>query len=178
MSRLTEIAKVPCGAEALHALVHAYFWFMAALATFSLAVKGRFLVWRRGRRGRGGATCRRFLVKEDRDMKKAMATCLALAVFAGLATITEAQTPAAAATKVTLTELHCMGCAKKISRKVTAVPGVAEMRVDLKAKTLFVIHKVGMTPSPRGLWDAIEQADHTPARMDTPSASYTAKPQS
>jgi copper chaperone CopZ len=115
---------------------------------------------------------------EERDMKKVMRACLAVAVLAGLTGVAAAQAPAPAHTKVTLTELHCMGCARKISNKVMAVPGVAEMRVDLKARTVFVIHKQGLTPSPRGLWDAIEQADHTPTRMDTPAASYTSKPQS
>lgn len=111
-------------------------------------------------------------------MKKAMTTFLGVVVLAGLAGIAAAQTPAPAYTRVVLTELHCMGCAKKISKQVTAVPGVAEMRVDLKVKTIWAIHKQGMNPSPKALWEAIEQADHTPTRMDTPAGTFTSKPQS
>lgn len=70
-----------------------------------------------------------------------------------------------------------MGCAKRISGKVTAVPGVAEMKVDLKAKTLWAVHKQGVTPSPRALWEAIEQTDHTPTRMESPAGTYTVKPE-
>lgn len=112
-------------------------------------------------------------------MKTVMKTCLALAVLAGLAAVSEAQTPAPAAyTRVVLEDIHCMGCAKKISKHVTAVPGVAEMRVDLKAKAIWAMHRQGMTPSPKALWEAVEAADHKPTRMDTPAGTYTSKPQS
>ena len=104
--------------------------------------------------------------------------CMAVALLAGLAAVADAQTPAPAYTRVTLTELHCMGCAKKISGKVSAVPGVAEMRVDLKSATIWAMHKPGMTPSAKALWEAIEEADHTPTRMDTPAGSLTSKPKS
>jgi copper chaperone CopZ len=91
-----------------------------------------------------------------------------------LAALAQAQAPAV--TKVTLTELDCMGCAKKVGKKLCAVPGVAEARVDLKARALYAIHKSGQTPSPRALWEAVEQADHSVERLDTPTGSYTSKP--
>lgn len=102
---------------------------------------------------------------------------LAVVVFLTVGGIASAQTPSPPVyTKVTLTELHCMGCAKRIAKKVNAVPGVAQMRVDLKAKTLYVIHKPGMTPSPRAVWVAIEEEEHTPVRMETPKGVFTEKP--
>lgn len=111
-------------------------------------------------------------------MKTMMTACLALAVLAGLAAVSEAQTPAPPAyTAVMLDDgFCCMGCAKKVSGKVTAVPGVAEMRVDLKTKTIWAMHKAGVTPSPRSLWEAVEAADHQPVRMQTPTAVHTSKP--
>lgn len=112
--------------------------------------------------------------------KKIKTACLALAVLACLAAVSEAQTPAPQAyTAVVLDDSFCcMGCAKKINGKVTAVPGVAEMRVDLKTKTIWAMHKAGVTPSPRSLWEAIEAADHQPVKMQTPTATHTSKPQS
>jgi copper chaperone CopZ len=86
------------------------------------------------------------------------------------------QAPAQPMTKVTLKSLHCMSCAKKVAAEVYKVPGVAEMRVDLKAKMVFVVHKEGATPSPKGLWEAIEEADHEPVKMETPTATHTSKP--
>lgn len=112
-------------------------------------------------------------------MKQVMMASLTLAILVGsVLRVAGQQAPAPAFTKVTLTELHCMGCAKNISRKVTAVAGVAEMRVDLNAKTIWAMHKPGMTPSPRGLWEAIERSAHVPTQMVTPSVTHTTKPAS
>lgn len=111
-------------------------------------------------------------------MKTVRMVCLALAVLAGLAVGSSAQTPAVAYTAVVLDDIHCMGCARKIAKHVHTVPGVFEMRVDLKTKMIWAMHRQGMTPSPGALWDAIEAADHLPKKMQTPTAIYTSKPQS
>lgn len=116
-------------------------------------------------------------------MKAIAVSGVALAALAFVAGALPAQAPqpkqqAQVYTRVILTELHCMGCAKKIAGKVAKVQGVHEMRVDLNAKTVFVMHKSGMTPSPKEVWVAIEEADHTPQVMETPTAKHTAKPQS
>jgi copper chaperone CopZ len=102
----------------------------------------------------------------------------ALVIWAGLGQAQAPKPAAAVYTKVTLTELHCMGCAKKIASKVTKVKGVQEMRVDLDARTLFIVHKTGLTPSPKELWVAIEETEHKPEVMETPTAKHKAKPQS
>lgn len=100
----------------------------------------------------------------------------AVTVLIGLAAVAGAQTEAPAYTAIVLDDIHCMGCAKKINAKVTAVPGVTEMRVDLKAKTVWAIHRKGATPSPKTLWEAVESADHKPTKMQTPTATHTSKP--
>jgi copper chaperone CopZ len=110
-------------------------------------------------------------------MYKGVARCLAVTALLAAAANLAAQAPPAA-TKVILTELHCMGCARGIAKKVVTVTGVSEVRADVKAKTLFIVHRPGQSPSPRGLWEAIEQANHTPQRMETPANSYTSKPPS
>jgi len=108
---------------------------------------------------------------------KMISPALVWMILAGvLTTVTAQSTPAY--TRVTLDELHCATCAKKVSEKVVAVPGVSEMRYDLKTRTIFAMHKADRTPSPRALWEAIEQADHVPIRLDTPTASHTKKPRS
>jgi copper chaperone CopZ len=106
---------------------------------------------------------------------KTLQICTAVLVLAVLATASAAQGPVW--TKVTLTELDCAGCAKKVGKKLGAVPGVAEVRLDFKARTFFVAHKADATPSPRALWEAVEQADHAVQSMETPTATYTSKPE-
>jgi copper chaperone CopZ len=109
-------------------------------------------------------------------MKNLIVLALAVLTLAGAAAVSDAQAPTPAYTAVVLDDLHCMGCAKKVNAKVTAVAGVAEMRVDLKAKTIWAIHKQNQTPSPRALWEAIEAADQQPVKMQTPTATHTRKP--
>lgn len=115
---------------------------------------------------------------EDRNVKSIKKACLALMLLAGLAVESSAQTPAVAYTAVVLDDIHCMGCARKIAKHIHTVPGVFEMRVDLKTRMIWAMHKQGMTPSPEALWTAIEAADHLPKKMQTPTAIYTSKPQS
>ncbi|MFO0843286.1 MAG: heavy metal-associated domain-containing protein [Gemmataceae bacterium] len=104
---------------------------------------------------------------------------LAVVVLVAAVGLTPAQQPTPAKfTKVVLTELDCMGCAKKIAGKVTKVAGVESMRVDLDARTVYAVHKPNLTPSPKAIWEAIEQADHKPETMETPTAKHTAKPAS
>jgi copper chaperone CopZ len=118
------------------------------------------------------------LSSKECEMKAIAVRGLALVVLVVAVGLTPAQPPAKKFTKVVLTELDCMGCAKKIAGKVTKVTGVELMRVDLDARTIFAVHKDNMTPSPKAIWEAIEQADHTPEKMETPTATHKTKPTS
>ncbi len=99
---------------------------------------------------------------------------LACAVMLLLATLSLAQK--AVYTKAVLKELDCMGCAKKIAKKIQTVQGVKEVRVDLEARTLYIVHQPNVHPSAKLLWEAIEQADHEVEKLETPTESHTSKP--
>jgi len=101
-------------------------------------------------------------------------TLAALVVLAFWATASNAQTPGV--TKVSLKELHCEGCLKKVTKELVKVPGVTSVRGDLDSATLFISHKPGMNPSPRGMWEAIEKGSQTPTRMEGPTGIFTQKP--
>ena len=81
-------------------------------------------------------------------------------------------------TAITVEELHCAGCAKRIGTALYKVSGVATVQYDLKAKTLWVTPRPGQQPSPRGLWEAVEQAGDQPTRLHGPAGAFTTKPQS
>jgi copper chaperone CopZ len=102
------------------------------------------------------------------------ATFCAVVMAFWLAVAAQAQTPAFS--KMTLTELDCGHCAKKVAKGVVAVAGVAEVRYDLKTKAQWAIHKPGQTPSPRALWEAVERAEHEVQRLETPAGTHTSKP--
>ncbi len=79
-------------------------------------------------------------------------------------------------TKLTVPGLDCMSCAKKAGDKLYAVPGVGEVKVDIKAKLLIVTPKQGAVMSPRSLWEAVDKAGYEPTKLEGPGGSFTAKP--
>lgn len=88
-----------------------------------------------------------------------------------------------AATPVTYTtihvdNMHCDACAKKIAGKLYALPQVAEVRADVPKSIAYVVPHQGKTPSPKAIWEAVEQAGFKPVKLEGPGGSFTAKPRS
>lgn len=81
-----------------------------------------------------------------------------------------------APTTISVPELHCAGCAKKVTTKLTTLAGVAKAEADMKAKTITVIPKAGAVLSPKALWEAVEQAEEVPVKLTGPGGTFTKKP--
>ena len=78
-------------------------------------------------------------------------------------------------TLITVKEMHCAGCAKKIADQLYKLPGVKEVRVDLKTKALLVLPAKDTSLSPKTLWTAVEKED-VPVRLIGPHGTFTSKP--
>jgi copper chaperone CopZ len=72
--------------------------------------------------------------------------------------------------------MHCDHCAKKIARKLYAVPGVVQVRADVPKNIAYVIPQQGKTVSPKQVWEAVESAGFPVARVVTPTETFTTKP--
>lgn len=107
-------------------------------------------------------------------MRNAKTTLLAALAVLALSAQVRAADPAA--TAITVENMHCMGCARKIADRLHAVPGVASVSADVKASRLTVAPKAGEQPSPRALWEAVEKAGYKPTRLEAPAGTFTAKP--
>jgi Cu+-exporting ATPase len=83
-----------------------------------------------------------------------------------------------APTTITVPDMHCMGCAKKMAGKLYAVPGVAKVQASVEATSLTVTPKAQQAPSPRALWEAVEKAGYKPSKLEGPSRTFTEKPRS
>lgn len=79
-------------------------------------------------------------------------------------------------TNISVEGMHCPSCAKKIVAKLKAVPGVAEVKVNVKEELLTVSTKPKQKPSPRALWEAIERAGYKPVKIEGPSGTFEEKP--
>ena len=108
-------------------------------------------------------------------MKKLFATfALAVGVFA-LAGTAGAVDPTS--TTISIPEMHCAGCAKKVATKLTTLTGVAKAEADMKTKTITVTPKAGAVLSPKAVWEAVEQTEEVPVKLSGPSGTFTKKPQ-
>lgn len=79
-------------------------------------------------------------------------------------------------TTIVVDDMHCGGCAKKIAAQLYAVPGVVEVRADVKKSTAYVIPQKRRAPSPRQMWEAVEKAGFKTIKLVGPSGSFSAKP--
>ena len=83
-----------------------------------------------------------------------------------------------AATTLTLQEMHCDGCGKKVGAKLAEIKGVAKVEYDVEQKIVVVTPKANVVLSPRALWQAVEKAGQTPVKLEGPSGTFTEKPKS
>ena len=79
---------------------------------------------------------------------------------------------------ITVEGMHCGGCAQKIVARLKAVPHVEEVQADV-SKSLITVHSGDLDlPSPRAMWEAVENAGYTPKRLAGPTGEFFVKPRS
>jgi copper chaperone CopZ len=79
-------------------------------------------------------------------------------------------------TTIRVHNMHCDECAKKIARKLYAIPGVVEVRADVNNNIAYVVPQKDKSLSARSMWEAVEAAGFAVARLEGPQGTYTAKP--
>jgi len=81
-------------------------------------------------------------------------------------------------TIIWVSDLHCAHCAKKLASKLFTVPGVVDVKTNVKKGTVLVIPQKSRQPSPRELWEVVEKADFTPTKLRSPKGVFDKKPKS
>src|SRR4249920_1625243 len=102
----------------------------------------------------------------------AAASILALAICAEL----PAASPAVTYTTIYVQDMHCSECAKKIARKLYAIPGVVEVRADVGNNLAYVVPQKDKALGARSLWEAVESAGFKVAKLAGPQGTFTVKP--
>lgn len=86
------------------------------------------------------------------------------------------QKPAAApATVIKVSDMHCAACAQKISRKLYAVPGVVQVKTNLKQHAAVITPEKNRQPNPLAVWEAVEAAGFAPTELTGPAGKFTKK---
>ena len=73
-------------------------------------------------------------------------------------------------------DMHCGNCAKKIARKLYTVSGVVKVQANVAKDYAVVTPQAGADLSPRALWEAVEQANFKPVKLQGPRGGFTKKP--
>lgn len=108
-----------------------------------------------------------------------MTRSLAAAALAALFLLSaQAQSADPPSSTITVPDMDCASCAKKLGEKLVKVSGVAKAEYDVKARTIKLTHKAGETPSPKALWEAVEKGEKEPKKLVTPAGTYDKKPTS
>ena len=79
-------------------------------------------------------------------------------------------------TWITVEDMHCSNCARKIARKLYTVSGVVKVQSDVSKNLAVITPQEGKLPSPRAMWEAVEQANFKPVKLQGPHGLFTSKP--
>jgi copper chaperone CopZ len=79
-------------------------------------------------------------------------------------------------TTITLKELDCPACAKRLATKLKLVPGVADVKSSVETRTATVLPRPNEQPSPRALWESTEKAGFEPVKLEGPAGTFTNRP--
>ena len=120
---------------------------------------------------------------ECKTFARACAWTLALCVFTASwspavaeKTTKSAKTLNKYQTSIFVTDLHCKKCARKMARKLYAVPGVVKVQTNLKKDVAIVTPEVSKQISAVALWEATEKAGFKPVKLVGPSGTFTKHP--
>ena len=98
---------------------------------------------------------------------------VAAALLIGVGTSAAAEP---APTVITISDLDCPSCAKKLAAKLSALEGVAKVETDVDKQTATLTPKANVTLSPKLIWETIEKAKYTPEKLEGPAGKFTSKP--
>src|SRR5688500_14918498 len=79
-------------------------------------------------------------------------------------------------TTIHVQDMHCGECAKKIARKLYAIPGVVEVRADVGKNIAYVVPQKDKSIASRSMWEAVESAGFRVVRLESPQGTFTTKP--
>ncbi|HVK14912.1 MAG TPA: heavy-metal-associated domain-containing protein [Gemmataceae bacterium] len=100
----------------------------------------------------------------------------AVAVVGAFALGTAVSAADPAVTKITVPDLDCPSCAKKVVAKLQALDGVAEVKADVDSKIVTVTAKPKAKLSALSLWEAVEKGGKEVSKIEGPDGTVTAKP--
>jgi Cu+-exporting ATPase len=97
-------------------------------------------------------------------------------VLPGMDAASVSAAPPSTTTVVSVKKL-CPTCGKKIAQKLEQLPQTHSTSINVEQRTVTVVAKQGQSLSPRIVWEIVEKGGEQPVRLQSPSGTFTAKPQ-
>lgn len=88
------------------------------------------------------------------------------------------QEPAAEVTTVTIPNMHCESCAKKIRNQLFTLRNVYRVTTNVKETTARIEPRKDRAVSAFDIWTKLENAKFAPSKLVGPEGEFTAKPAS
>ncbi len=79
---------------------------------------------------------------------------------------------AANETAIYVVDMHCAGCAKKVSSRLFKVKGVMKVRTDIKADVAVVTPQTKKQIDPKAAWAAVQAAGQVPVKLVGPQGTF------
>lgn len=98
---------------------------------------------------------------------------MGVALVFGVSTLIAAEP---AVTKISITGMHCEGCAGLVKKKLAAIEHVKEVKVILKDEVAEITAKDDGTPSAKAIWETVEKAGYKPVKLVGPAGTFTKLP--
>ncbi len=77
-------------------------------------------------------------------------------------------------TAIYVGDMHCAGCAKKVSSRLYKIKGVMKVRTDLKADVAVVTPQTKKQVDPKAVWAAVQAAGKQPVKLVGPQGTFVA----
>ena len=101
---------------------------------------------------------------------------LAASIIVAASDRISAASPNQRTTSIYVDNMHCKTCAKKIARKLYAVPGVVAVHANVGKNLAVVTPQKKKSLSPKALWEAVQAANFKPVKLISPQGTYRQKP--
>ena len=75
-------------------------------------------------------------------------------------------------TAITIDDMHCAGCAKKIAGRLYRLKGVVKVRTDVKANLAIVTPQAKKEVDAKAAWEAVQKAGFQPTKLVGPQGTY------
>lgn len=79
-------------------------------------------------------------------------------------------------TVISIKGMHCVSCAKRVTKKLQAVTNAKTVTTDSEKGEAVIVAVEGKSVSPKEIWEAVEETGYKPTELKGPGGTFKTKP--